>query len=257
MIISNAQMKESGVVDFATFTMHVFPGAVLGLLSTYVLIRFAYYNKLTRRAPVDPLLKEIEVWRKTLLSMDNFGEEETVARAKLSNHLRSLETQYAQKRGTFNVNESNHSNDAQEGAVARNSVEGSRENDDSNFSVPSISEMESKYVIGNITLFIKTICVLFIVIVLFFIHSFTTELHLTLPWIAILGALVLCILSGLNEEAFHTVLSKVEVPTLLFFAGLFIIVRCVEELGVTLWIAEITSDLITQIPEVCGSLHFF
>lgn len=46
------------------------------------------------------------------------------------------------------------------------------------------------------------------------------------------------------------VLSPVETSTLLFFAGLFVMVNCVEELGVTIWIAEETANLIDLVPEV-------
>jgi len=110
-----------------------------------------------------------------------------------------------------------------------------------------IAEMERKYIINDYTLFIKCFCVLVIVILLFFLHSFLTEIHLSLPWVAILGALVLLVLSGV--ENFQEIIEKVETSTLLFFAGLFVMVRCVEELGVTIWIAEMTADLIEMLPE--------
>jgi di/tricarboxylate transporter len=82
--------------------------------------------------------------------------------------------------------------------------------------------------------------------------------------------LVLLVLSGADN--FHEILEKgftifcfrfisffpthplhaqtVETSTLLFFAGLFVLVRCVEELGVTVWIANSTSDIIDLVPQV-------
>lgn len=156
------------------------------------------------------------------------------------------------QRGDNNDNDDEADDDVLGGSQAdyygktRESVEG-QEEPAQPLGAINIAELERKYVISDVTLFIKSCCVLVVVILLFFLHSFLTEIKLSLPWIAILGALVLLVLSGTDN--FHEILEKVETSTLLFFAGLFVMVRCVEELGVTIWIANTTSDIIDIMPE--------
>jgi Na+/H+ antiporter NhaD/arsenite permease-like protein len=95
--------------------------------------------------------------------------------------------------------------------------------------------------------------VLAVVIILFFIHPFVHAINLSLPWIALTGAMALlvrpthqehfynvrrlhshwgrccvdfCIvqvLSGIHE--IQEIIEKVEMATLLFFAGLFVLMR--------------------------------
>lgn len=93
-----------------------------------------------------------------------------------------------------------------------------------------------------------------VVIILFFIHPFVHAINLSLPWIALTGAMALlvrpthqehfynvhrpppltpgpplclfCIvqvLSGIHE--IQEIIEKVEMATLLFFAGLFVLMR--------------------------------
>ena len=61
-------------------------------------------------------------------------------------------------------------------------------------------------------------------------------------WIAIFGALVLLLLADIQEM--EAILNKVEWGTLLFFAGLFVLMEGLAELGLMDFIGEITVDVI-------------
>ena len=61
-------------------------------------------------------------------------------------------------------------------------------------------------------------------------------------WIAIFGALVLLLLADIQEM--EAILNKVEWGTLLFFAGLFVLMEGLAELGLMDFIGEITVDII-------------
>ena len=61
-------------------------------------------------------------------------------------------------------------------------------------------------------------------------------------WIAILGALVLLLLADVQE--LESVLHKVEWGTLLFFAGLFVLMEGLGELGLIDFIGNVTVDII-------------
>jgi len=110
----------------------------------------------------------------------------------------------------------------------------------------------------------KSLFVLGLVIVLFFLHSF---LHLKAATVAIFGASLLLLISRKHpDEALH----QVEWSVLLFFAGLFVMVKGVEEAGllelaaqealeltsgslllstfVILWLAAIASAIVDNIP---------
>jgi len=268
LIISNSQIKQSGIVDFSTFTLHVAPGALIAMVTTFIMINFVYKKRICQRAPVDPLTKEITIWKKTLHSYDTnqkglAQKGHDSVREKLVQHIRELEERQRQKMSSVAALEAaleagEHSeggSEAQKGKgkeKAENDAPGpdtSESGDQGDQGAPTINlaEMEKKYRITDITLFIKSYCVLAVVIILFFLHSFLHEINMPLPWIAILGSMVLLLLSG--EDNFHEILEKVETCTLLFFAGLFVMVRCVEELGVTIWIAKTTADFIEVFPE--------
>ena len=67
-------------------------------------------------------------------------------------------------------------------------------------------------------------------------------LDLPTGWIAIFGALMLLILADIQE--LEGILNKVEWGTLLFFAGLFVLMEGLAELGLMEFIGKVTVDII-------------
>jgi Na+/H+ antiporter NhaD/arsenite permease-like protein len=216
LIISNAKMRASKKIDFATFTVHVAPGAILALLVTVWFVKFKYGKVLSERSAFNPVQREIDIWRRTAARISPVeGDEERVVREKLQDYVEQLQEKL---------------------------VHTPTENKEID-----ISEMEEKYKITDMPLFIKTCAVLAVVIILFFIHPFVHAINLSLPWIALTGAMALLVLSGIHE--IQEIIEKVEMATLLFFAGLFVLMRCIEEMGVMLYIADLTADAIAVVPE--------
>lgn len=240
LIISNDKMQASELIDFTTFTLHVAPGAVLAFIATLYFVRRQYRAKLCERPPRDILAKEIDVWRRTLEDMDEHGDEEQhIVREKLMDYVVRLE--HLKK-----------TSNAPASSVVADKWDDERgqfislEQDD-NYRFVDTTELEAKYVIKDEALLIKSCAVIGIVILLFFLHPFIHVIELSLPWIALIGAMFLLVISGIDD--LHEVLEKVELMTLLFFAGLFVLMRCLEEMGVMLYIADRTASMISIIPE--------
>ena len=88
--------------------------------------------------------------------------------------------------------------------------------------------------------------VLSVVVLFFFLHSWIEDqVELSLAWIAIMGAMVHLVVSGIRE--IEHVLEKVEFSTLIFFAGLFVLMRGLEELGVMEFVGDQVAHLIGQV----------
>ncbi|WP_456475424.1 ArsB/NhaD family transporter [Candidatus Pyrohabitans sp.] len=130
--------------------------------------------------------------------------------------------------------------------------------------IDEILAMDEREQIKDYDLLKKSIFVLSFVITLFFLHS---ALNLEPSTVALLGAVLLLFLSFEHPDK---VLRKVEWSVLLFFAGLFVIVKGVEEAGlieqtaratveltggnlvvaifIILWVSAIASAIIDNIP---------
>ena len=101
--------------------------------------------------------------------------------------------------------------------------------------------LREKYQIKNKPLLLKCGTVLITVIILFFLHSFH---HIDTAYLAVAGAFA-CFLLGSSEDL-HTTLELLEWETLVFFAGLFIMIEGINEMGVIRAIGEAVSSLILK-----------
>lgn len=80
------------------------------------------------------------------------------------------------------------------------------------------------------------------VIICFFIQSVPHLQTLPLGWVALLGVIALLIV--LNRDDMEHLMHRVEWTTLLFFAAMFVMMECVERLGLFTWMGEITENII-------------
>jgi Na+/H+ antiporter NhaD/arsenite permease-like protein len=101
-----------------------------------------------------------------------------------------------------------------------------------------LEELKDKYTIQDMVLFKRSIFIFSIVIFLFIIHDL---INITLAESALLGAVLLLLLSGVD---IHEALDNVEWPTLLFFAALFVIIVGTIEMGLIGVIADGTIGII-------------
>ncbi|UJF33865.1 ArsB/NhaD family transporter [Paenibacillus hexagrammi] len=102
----------------------------------------------------------------------------------------------------------------------------------------SIMQMDEKGIITDRTLLIKSVSVLGLTIIGFFLHQL---LHLESATVALAGAFALLLLTG--EHAMETAFTKVEWTTIFFFVGLFVLVSGLAETGVIARLAAAAIDL--------------
>jgi hypothetical protein len=84
-------------------------------------------------------------------------------------------------------------------------------------------------------------------VLLFFLHS-VVEIHLTLAWIASMGAMLLMIIAGFKD--IEEVLEHVEWSTLIFFAALFIMMEALDRLGLIEFLGLQVAAMIETVPDV-------
>jgi Na+/H+ antiporter NhaD/arsenite permease-like protein len=101
-----------------------------------------------------------------------------------------------------------------------------------------INELDEKLFLTDIKLMKKSLFVLTLVIIAFISHSF---LHLEPAIIALLGAGLLILISGLKPANY---VQDIEWGTLTFFAGLFIMVGALVNTGVMKTFADFLKDLV-------------
>ena len=99
--------------------------------------------------------------------------------------------------------------------------------------VRDIAELEAKYGIKDQKMLKVAGFILFLVILNFFLHPIT---HIAVSWIALVGAVVMLLATDRHEleEPLH----HVEWTTLLFFAGLFVLVHSLQYMGVINYIGD-------------------
>ena len=99
--------------------------------------------------------------------------------------------------------------------------------------IRDIAELEAKYGIKDPAMLKVAGVILALVILNFFLHPIT---HIAVSWIALVGAVVMLLATDRHEieEPLH----HVEWTTLLFFAGLFVLVHSLQYIGVIAFIGE-------------------
>ncbi|WP_075981842.1 ArsB/NhaD family transporter [Bacillus massilinigeriensis] len=101
-----------------------------------------------------------------------------------------------------------------------------------------ILELNEKDEINNVSLMIKSLAVLFLTIIGFFLHQL---IHVESATIALIAAFILLLLSG--ESYLEKALEKVEWTTIFFFVGLFVLVSGLVETGVISQVATFVINL--------------
>ena len=110
--------------------------------------------------------------------------------------------------------------------------------------IRDVAELESKYGIKDYKMLTTSGIILCLVILGFFLHPIT---HMPVSWIA-LGGSVLMLLAT-NRHELDEPLEEVEWPTLLFFAGLFVLVHSLQYMGVINFIGEYVQKAIEAFPQ--------
>uniref|UniRef100_A0A3Q3WFN8 Citrate transporter-like domain-containing protein n=1 Tax=Mola mola TaxID=94237 RepID=A0A3Q3WFN8_MOLML len=227
IIVSNQELRREGI-DFASFTGYMFLGICLVLFTSFPFLRMLYWNKkLYNKESIEivELKHEILVWRQTAQRINPASREETAVKCLLMQKVLTLECLLRKMLKTFQRQISQ---------------------EDKNWE-QNIQELQKKHRITDKVLLVKCASVLGVVIFMFFVNSFVPSIHLDLGWIAILGALWLLVLADMQD--FEIILHRVEWATLLFFAGLFVLMEALAQLQLIDYIGEQTALLIKAVPE--------
>lgn len=216
LLVSDASLRahSPGLITFGTMTAHLAPAAVLCLIVTWGITSFYFHSRVDRQ-PSQGKMNEVLIWKRTASRVGAGTPEEMQVKRDLLRHIETLERAAHEEMKLQEVRE------------------------------VDVSELERRYPIRDWPLFINSAIVVGIVIILFFLHSFV-EIHLTLAWIANIGAMALMLVSGSRD--IEEVLEHVEWATLIFFAGLFIMMRALDELGLIQFVGMQVASMIETVP---------
>jgi len=110
--------------------------------------------------------------------------------------------------------------------------------------IRDIAELESKYGIKDSKMLKSAGSILLLVILGFFLHP---VLHIPVSWVALVGAVLMLLMTDRHDV--EEPLEKVEWTTLIFFAGLFVMVHSLQYLGVIEWIGTKVITAIEMFPD--------
>jgi Na+/H+ antiporter NhaD/arsenite permease-like protein len=99
--------------------------------------------------------------------------------------------------------------------------------------VRDVKELEAKYGVKDAKMLKTSGTVLGLVILGFFLNP---VLHIPVSWVALIGAVLMLLVTDPHE--LEEPLEKVEWTTLIFFAGLFVLIHSLQHLGVIGWIGD-------------------
>ncbi len=99
--------------------------------------------------------------------------------------------------------------------------------------VRDVKELEAKYGIKNPKMLKSSGSILGLVVLGFFLNPI---LHIPVSWVALIGAVLMLLVTDRHD--LEGPLEKVEWTTLIFFAGLFVLIHSLQHLGVIEWIGQ-------------------
>lgn len=153
--------------------MHMTIGVCMVMVQTYFQLRhkFRNLNDLRFKEPndVQELRHEISVWQRAAASLSSYSKDEDLVRETLVKKVNRLGRQLKKKLVTGSVPTENYK--------------------------ATLGDLQAKYPIRNFKLLIKSSVTLVFVISFFFLHSVPNLQRLSLGWTALLGAILLLILS--------------------------------------------------------------
>ncbi|XP_015779517.1 PREDICTED: P protein-like [Acropora digitifera] len=220
ILVTNEELKNAGIT-FGIFTQNLSVGILFCLVVAYLVLRLIYRNvKFVNDDPpiIEEMKREAEIWKKSADRLPYLSAEDKTVKLLLLQKAMTLENRISNLKRR------------------RSTTEDFQQN---------LQDLERKYFIRDRVLLVKSSIVLGSVIVLLFVQSLVESLYLGMGWIAVLGAILLILLADVTH--FEELMEQVEWTTLVFFCGLFILMRSLDELGLVAFIGEHTSDFIEEL----------
>ncbi|XP_046866843.1 P protein isoform X2 [Drosophila willistoni] len=211
-------------VTFLTFVAHTLPGVILAVIQSCLYLRLFYHNidalRLNEPKEILELRREIKVWQRAVNAIASCSKDAQLVRCTLDSKVKHLKRTLRRKQRGVGSTEVYTS---------------------------TLDELKQKYPIKNRTLLWQSSGALAFVIICFFIQSVPHWRTLPLGWVALLGVILLLII--LNRDDLEHLMHRIEWTTLLFFAAMFVMMECVERLGLFSCIGELTEHVILSVNE--------
>lgn len=198
-------------------------GVIILTITTNLHLRYNYkdINTLMIHEPkeIKILKRNIIVWERAAASISPFSQDAHLVRDTLKKKVKVLRHELKKKLAKGGV------------AVARYKS--------------TLEDMEKAYPIKKKGLLIKSAICLIFILGLFLVESIPEIHRLSLGWSALLGVILLLIISG--KDDMDAILHRVEFSTLLFFAAMFVLMEAVERMGFIAWIGSGCEDIINSV----------
>ncbi|ALC40050.1 hoe2 [Drosophila busckii] len=221
IVSTNHFIVEQGVT-FLNFVAHMLPGVLLALLHSCIYMRLYYRNidelRLHEPKELRELRREIKVWQRALNAVAACSKDAQQVRGTLQAKVKQLKRALRRK---------------QRGVAS------------TEIYISTLDELKQKYPIKSWKLLLQSVGSLIFVLLCFFIQSVPHWRTLPLGWVALLGVILLLII--LNREDIEHLIHRIEWTTLLFFAAMFVMMECVERLGLLVSIGELTEHVILSV----------
>uniref|UniRef100_A0A1A9WPV7 Citrate transporter-like domain-containing protein n=1 Tax=Glossina brevipalpis TaxID=37001 RepID=A0A1A9WPV7_9MUSC len=224
IIMTNHYILHDGTVNFGIFILHMLPGVIIGMLTTFVHLRLRYrtikdfMNK--ESAEIEAIRHQILVWERAAQHVAPTTIDEEIVQNTLLRKVDALKTKLEEMQATNPSHVATYEE--------------------------TLAQMKASYPIRNKVLLVKATVAFTFVLCLFFLHTIPSIKHLSLGWSALLGALLLLIIA--DDQDMDSILSRIEWSTLLFFACLFIMMEALSKLGVIGAIGQCVVNAILYIP---------
>ncbi|XP_063684482.1 P protein-like [Bolinopsis microptera] len=221
VLIINSPLLNSKIT-FGKFTGHMMVGSILCSVAAYIyfwlMLKRTAKSLIVQDNDVQELLREAKLWQR-IADRSYIGTTDEVAVKEMLAGKAAQVTRLAEERvmtpqevtKTYNVN---------------------------------LPKLRAQYGIRDKGKLVKTATVLIVCILLFFVYSLPI-IHTTPGEVAMAGAIALIIV--IDHHDMEGLLHKVEWTTLMFFAGLFILVECLEKLGLIGTLGEFAATTIKSI----------
>lgn len=218
IIATNAYVMHEGV-NFVQFVMHMFPGVVMGIIIAWIYMYVAIGKSIYHESA--------EQMRESINNLAKHADQLIVRESE-----EDLRDEILERVDELNKHKE-HSSTFGLTPTAEY--------------IETLAMMKAKYKITNMPLLIKCGIALTFAILLFTLNSLPFLKGITLPWAALLAAILLLILA--NKGDLQDIFDHIEWSALLFFASLFVLVESVAELGLIDFVGECTSNIVEHLDE--------
>ncbi|XP_068695675.1 P protein-like isoform X1 [Montipora foliosa] len=224
ILVASKELSDVEKIEFGEFTMYLCVGILFCLIVAYVVLRLLYRNvKIVNDDPpiIEEMKREAEIWKRSADRLTFVSAEDKTVKLLLLQKAMTIENRIRNMKRQ------------------RSRAEAFQQ---------SLQQLERKYVIRDKELLVKSSIVIGLVIILLFVHSLVHHgLYLGVGWIAMLGAILLILLADISH--FEELMEQVEWTTLVFFSGLFILMKSLDELGLMPFLGRQTSTLIQTLTD--------